>query len=58
MSEGTRYCWRCDQPVTRQCPGTSAVKVSLSAGGAVISIHDKCPKPPPFVRRYLEEKGS
>ncbi|MFF8657028.1 hypothetical protein [Streptomyces huasconensis] len=44
MSEGIRYCWRCDKPITKEHPGTSAVKVSISAGGAVIWLHKKCPR--------------
>ncbi|MGW0537792.1 hypothetical protein [Streptomyces sp. NPDC003032] len=51
MSEGVRYCWRCDAPITKEWPGTSVVKVSMSAGGAVIWIHKECPKPPAFVIR-------
>ncbi len=51
MSEGVRYCWRCDAPITEKHPGTSAVKVSISAGGAVIWLHKECPRLPPFVIR-------
>ncbi|MFF8658033.1 hypothetical protein [Streptomyces huasconensis] len=46
MSGVVRYCWRCDEPITKERPGTSAVKVSISAGGAVVWLHKKCPKRP------------
>ncbi|MEU1022206.1 hypothetical protein ABZ383_18395 [Streptomyces sp. NPDC005900] len=51
MSEGVRYCWRCDAPITAKHPGSSAVKVSVSAGGAVIWLHIECPRLPAFVTR-------
>ncbi|MEU1022745.1 hypothetical protein ABZ366_11775 [Streptomyces sp. NPDC005904] len=51
MSEGVRLCWRCDAPITRECPGTSMPKESGSAGGAVVWWHVRCPQPSAFVRR-------
>ncbi|MET9545709.1 hypothetical protein ABZY36_10425 [Streptomyces sp. NPDC006627] len=53
MSEGVRYCGRCDMPITKQHPGMSTAKNSLSGGGAVVWIHTgRCPAPPPLTRRY------
>ncbi|WP_167532700.1 hypothetical protein [Streptomyces alboniger] len=51
MSEGVRYCGHCDEPITPENPGTVTVKISISAGGAVIRRHDKCPQLPAYVRR-------
>ncbi|MEU1022976.1 hypothetical protein ABZ366_12960 [Streptomyces sp. NPDC005904] len=51
MTEGVRYCWRCDTPITKEHPGTSAVKASISADGATVWLHTKCPRLPTFVRR-------
>ncbi|MEU1022971.1 hypothetical protein ABZ366_12935 [Streptomyces sp. NPDC005904] len=51
MSEGVRYCWRCDAPITKEHPSTSAVKASTSVGGATVRLHTKCPRLPTFVRR-------
>ncbi|MFF8656841.1 hypothetical protein [Streptomyces huasconensis] len=51
MSEGVRYCCRCDAPITLKHPGTATAKISMSAGGAVLWLHEKCPKRPPFVIR-------
>ncbi|MEU6989278.1 hypothetical protein ABZ953_01260 [Streptomyces sp. NPDC046465] len=46
MSEGTRFCWRCDEPITRGQVVVTAVKVSMSAGGHSILLHERCPKRP------------
>lgn len=51
MSEGTRFCWRCDEPIMAGQKFTTAAKVSISAGGYLIRIHEKCPKVPSYVRR-------
>ncbi|MEU1117820.1 MULTISPECIES: hypothetical protein [unclassified Streptomyces] len=51
MSEGTRFCWRCDEPITAGQPVVEAVKVSMSAGGHAITLHETCPVRPAFVRR-------
>ncbi|MEU1128337.1 hypothetical protein ABZ383_00475 [Streptomyces sp. NPDC005900] len=51
MSEGVRFCWHCDAPITKGCPGTSMPKESGSAGGAVVWWHIKCPRLPAFVGR-------
>ncbi|WP_159043916.1 MULTISPECIES: hypothetical protein [unclassified Streptomyces] len=51
MSEGTPLCWRCDQPITTDRPGREYAKISISAGGAQILLHDECPKLSAFVRR-------
>ncbi|MGA4849485.1 hypothetical protein ACOBQB_25705 [Streptomyces sp. G5(2025)] len=50
-SEGGRLCCRCDKPITMENPGTSMVKISISGGGAVLWVHDKCPKRATFVSR-------
>ncbi|MEU1025773.1 hypothetical protein ABZ366_27605 [Streptomyces sp. NPDC005904] len=52
MSEGTRFCWRCDAPITKERPGTSMPKESGSVGGAVVWWHTgDCPQLAAFVRR-------
>lgn len=51
MSEGKRLCWRCDEPITKGQPHTEYPKISLSAGGAQIVLHNRCRRPPAFVRR-------
>ncbi|WP_258020695.1 hypothetical protein [Streptomyces anatolicus] len=39
-------------PITKEYPGTSMEKASISAGGAVLWWHKKkCPEQPAFVRR-------
>ncbi|MEU1021910.1 hypothetical protein ABZ366_07395 [Streptomyces sp. NPDC005904] len=50
MSEGIRYCWRCDAPSTKERPGTSMPQESASAGCDTIWLHTKCPRLPTFVR--------
>ncbi|WP_399926267.1 hypothetical protein [Streptomyces kanamyceticus] len=53
MSEGTRFCCRCDEPITKEHPGTATVKISISAGGAVLWWHKKkCPQQTAFVTRF------
>ncbi|MFD4631216.1 hypothetical protein ACFVYR_18450 [Streptomyces sp. NPDC058284] len=51
MSEGTRFCWRCDEPITAGQPVVTAVKLSISAGGSTVVLHKDCPKRPAYVRR-------
>ncbi|MEU1145661.1 hypothetical protein ACFYO9_22385 [Streptomyces sp. NPDC005863] len=51
MSEGTRYCWRCDEPILHGQAVVTSMKVSISAGGHVAVVHEQCPKPPAYVRR-------
>ncbi len=50
--EGIRYCWprAAPHPITEDHPGTSAVKASISAGGAIIWLPTKCPQRPRSVR--------
>ncbi|WP_164551782.1 hypothetical protein [Streptomyces sp. WAC 01529] len=52
MSEGTRFCSHCDEPITKDHPGTSTLKHSISGAGALIWTHNECPRLPAFVRRY------
>ncbi|MFH8562815.1 hypothetical protein [Streptomyces sp. NPDC017988] len=52
MSEGVRFCCRCDKPITQEHPGKSMVMISISVGGAVLWWHKKrCPERPRFVSR-------
>ncbi|MEU8956024.1 hypothetical protein AB0C93_17170 [Streptomyces sp. NPDC048518] len=46
MSEGALFCWRCDEPITEGQPRRQYVKISVSAGGATILVHEECPQPP------------
>ncbi|MEV7197506.1 hypothetical protein AB0N81_37810 [Streptomyces sp. NPDC093510] len=52
MSEGTRFCWSCDQPILTGQAVVTAAKVSISGGGAAVLLHATCSKPRAFVRRY------
>ncbi|MCX4671571.1 hypothetical protein OG453_33615 [Streptomyces sp. NBC_01381] len=49
MSGG--FCWRCDQPIKPGQPVETYAKVSISAGGRIVTMHTKCPKRPAYVRR-------
>lgn len=51
MSEGGRFCWSCDRPIKPGQPIVTAVKVSISAGGAAVVLHRKCAVRRAFVRR-------
>ncbi|MEU6993147.1 hypothetical protein ABZ953_21120 [Streptomyces sp. NPDC046465] len=51
MSEGPRFCWRCDEPITCGQTVVTVVKVSMSAGGRSVSLHETCLKRPTYVRR-------
>ncbi|WP_162933583.1 hypothetical protein [Streptomyces alfalfae] len=51
MSEGVRFCWHCDEPITKEWPGKEIAGHSPSAGGAQITVHVKCPRMPAYVRR-------
>lgn len=45
MSGGTRFCWRCDEPILAGQPVVTGVKVSISGGGATFVRHWDCPGP-------------
>ncbi|GAA1899953.1 hypothetical protein GCM10009837_23260 [Streptomyces durmitorensis] len=51
MSEGARFCGRCDQPIAQGQPAVTFLKVSISAGGATITWHETCAKRAGYVRR-------
>lgn len=44
-------CARCDKPIKSGQKYTTAVKLSISAGGYSFHVHEKCPRRPPFIRR-------
>lgn len=44
MSEGPRFCWQCDEPIKQGQPTLTLIKVSISAGGAAVTLHAKCAK--------------
>lgn len=46
-----QFCGHCDQPIK---PGQKVVtyaKISISAGGITVRLHEKCAKRATFVRR-------
>ncbi|WP_367041627.1 hypothetical protein [Streptomyces sp. Je 1-332] len=51
MSEGPRYCGHCDEPITEGQKFRTFAKVSISAGGITIRVHEACAERPTFVRR-------
>lgn len=51
MSEGTWYCGHCDQPITVGQKFVTYAKVSISAGGITVRLHERCAKRAQYVRR-------
>lgn len=51
MSEGTRFCGHCDQPITQGQKVRTFAKVSISAGGITIRLHERCAERAAYVRR-------
>lgn len=52
MSAGAVFCGRCDEPITAGQKFITTAKISISAGGCTVRIHERCPKPPTYVRRH------
>ncbi|WP_371528361.1 hypothetical protein OG302_22225 [Streptomyces sp. NBC_01283] len=52
MNEGTRFCHHCDKPITAGQAFQTFAKVSISAGGITIRLHEKCAKRAQYVRRH------
>lgn len=46
-----RFCWHYDQPIKQGQPTTTFVKLSISAGGAAVTLHEKCARRAGYVRR-------
>ncbi|MER5259739.1 hypothetical protein [Streptomyces sp. NPDC002855] len=51
MAEGTWFCGHCDQPITKDQPFETFAKVSISAGGITVRLHEVCVKLAGYVRR-------
>ncbi|WP_371524995.1 hypothetical protein OG302_01735 [Streptomyces sp. NBC_01283] len=47
-----RFCWHCDQPITQGQPTTTFVMLSIAAGGAAVTLHEKCAERAGYVRRH------
>ncbi|MFD4476750.1 hypothetical protein ACFWPU_11660 [Streptomyces sp. NPDC058471] len=47
-----RFCRPCDQPIKQGQPTTTFVKLSISAGGAAVTLHEKGAKRAGYVRRH------
>ncbi|MFC8124637.1 hypothetical protein [Streptomyces sp. NPDC057302] len=52
MSEGTWFCGYCDKPITRGQKFRTFAKVSISAGGITVRLHEACADRRTFVRRH------
>lgn len=52
MSEGARFCGHCDEPITEGQKFATFAKVSISAGGVAVRVHEKCAKRAGYVRRH------
>lgn len=46
------FCGRCDEPITSGQKYFTTTKISISAGGCAVRIHEKCHRRPGYVRRY------
>lgn len=51
MSESPRYCAHCDQPITTGQKTVTFMKVSISAGGITVRLHERCAALSGHVRR-------
>lgn len=52
MSEGTRFCGHCDQPITQGQKFRTFAKISISAGGITVRLHEWCLERAKYVRRH------
>lgn len=52
MSEGTLFCGHCDQPITPGQKVRTFAKVSISAGGVTVRLHEACAERAKYVRRH------
>ncbi|MGW7073052.1 hypothetical protein ACWGII_41210 [Streptomyces sp. NPDC054855] len=52
MSEGTWFCGHCDQPITQGQNFKAFARVSISAGGITVRLHERCAKRAGVVRRW------
>lgn len=51
MNEGSRYCGHCDEPITQGQKVVTYAKLSISAGGITVRLHQRCADRAKFVRR-------
>ncbi|MEU6122795.1 hypothetical protein [Streptomyces sp. NPDC047123] len=42
MSEGAWFCGHCDKPITSGQKYRTYAKVSISAGGVAVRLHERC----------------
>lgn len=52
MSVGAWFCGHCDKPITNGQKFRTFAKVSISAGGITIRLHEKCVARAQYVRRH------
>lgn len=51
MSGGLWFCGHCDKPITQGQKFKTFAKVSISAGGITVRLHERCADRAQYVRR-------